>query len=321
MPTLAEILRQTGYSQDETLAAPTPVEPTMTSILQKHIASLPQQLATNQAALDSAIGSWNKTDFGTGQPNPNYRPEAMQELTQLMPNIMGATAWHGTPHTIEGKFSAAKGGSGQGTQNFGHGTYFAENPTVAEGYMGRTVIQEPKLEHFTFNGPDYTISGNEYLKSGKPIPKAEYEKAFESITNLFNTQNKGNLYKVDIPDEMMPKMLNWYEDVPEDVRKRLSTKAMEQFGSGISPTTGEKLYKEIAFSLKQAGSTNPKADASAWLAEQGIPGIKYENFQIKKGQGANTSNYVVFEPENVKILEKNPSRKELIEKQVKDLKE
>ena len=108
MPTLAEILRQTGYSQDETLAAPTPVEPTMTSILQKHIASLPQQLATNQAALDSAIGSWNKTDFGTGQPNPNYRPEAMQELTQLMPNIMGATAWHGTPHKIQGQFDISK---------------------------------------------------------------------------------------------------------------------------------------------------------------------------------------------------------------------
>ena len=80
---------------------------------------------------------------------------------------------------------------------------------------------------------------------------------------------------------------------------------MEQFGSGISPTTGEKLYKEIAFSLKQAGSKTPEADASKWLLEQGIPGIKYENMQMVKGQGLNTNNYVVFDPKNVSILEKN----------------
>ena len=89
MPTLAEILRQTGYSQDGELAVPASVEPTMTSILQKHIASLPQQLAQNQAAMDSAMGSWNKTDFATGQPNVNYRPEAINELTQMMPNMAG----------------------------------------------------------------------------------------------------------------------------------------------------------------------------------------------------------------------------------------
>jgi hypothetical protein len=86
MATLADILRQTGYAQDGKLTAPVTESP-MTKALSEHIKTLPQQLATNQAALDSAIGSWNKTDFGTGQPNPNYRPEAIAELTQLMPNL------------------------------------------------------------------------------------------------------------------------------------------------------------------------------------------------------------------------------------------
>lgn len=89
MATLADILRQTGYSQDGTLVAPTTDSP-MTKALSEHIKTLPQQLATNQAALDSAIGSWNKTDFATGKPNPNYRPEAISELTQLMPGVMGS---------------------------------------------------------------------------------------------------------------------------------------------------------------------------------------------------------------------------------------
>lgn len=278
MATLPDVLRQTGYSQDGTLTAPASESP-MTKALSEHIKTLPQQLATNQAALDSAIGSWNKTDFGTGQPNPNYRPEAIQELTQLMPNVMGATAWHGTPHKILDKFDITKAGTSAKTNNFGHGIYFAENPDVAGMYMAsRNKIAGP---------------------------------------------TEGNLYKVDIPDELIPKMLNWYEEVPEDARKRISAKAMEQFGSGISPTTGEKLYKEIAFSLKQGGSKTPEADASKWLLEQGIPGIKYENMQMVKGQGTGTNNYVMFDPNQVKMLDKFENkldRRELIESQIKALK-
>lgn len=90
MATLADVLRQTGYSQDGTLTAPATESP-MTKALSEHIKTLPQQLATNQAALDSAIGSWNKTDFGTGLPNQNYRPEAIQEVTAMMP-IAGTIA-------------------------------------------------------------------------------------------------------------------------------------------------------------------------------------------------------------------------------------
>jgi len=133
MATLAEILRQTGYSQDGTLTAQATNSP-MTAALSEHIKTLPQQLATNQATLDSAIGSWNKTDFATGQPNPNYRPEAIQELTQLMPSIGGLTAWHGTPHKIQGAFDISKVGTGEGAQAYGHGMYFAENPAVAKEY-------------------------------------------------------------------------------------------------------------------------------------------------------------------------------------------
>jgi hypothetical protein len=121
-----------------------------------------------------------------------------------------------------------------------------------------------------------------------------------------STQNpEGFLYKVDVPDELLPKMLNWYEDVPEEMRKTLSAKAMEQFGSGLSPSTGERLYKDLAFSFKSMGSKTPEKDAAAWLAKQGVPGIKYENLQMIKGQGRDTHNYVMFQPEKVKIEEIN----------------
>lgn len=116
---------------------------------------------------------------------------------------------------------------------------------------------------------------------------------------------EGFLYKVDIPDEMVPKMLNWYEEVPEDIRKKLSEKATEQFGSGLPGASGEKLYKDLAFSFKMQGSKNPEKDASAWLASQDVPGIKYENMQMIRGQGRDTNNYVLFQPEKVKVEQIN----------------
>jgi hypothetical protein len=53
------------------------------------------------------------------------------------------------------------------------------------------------------------------------------------------------------------------------------------------------------------GSKSPELDATNWLNSNGVSGIKYENFQVKSGQGADTFNYVVFDPTDVKILERN----------------
>ena len=79
MPTLADALR--GYQPPTTSALSDPIV--------EHFRTLPQKLATNQQAMDNTMASMYKTDMGTGQPNPNYRPEAMNEFTQNMPNLMG----------------------------------------------------------------------------------------------------------------------------------------------------------------------------------------------------------------------------------------
>ena len=81
MPTLADALR--GYQPPTTSALADPIV--------EHFRTLPQQLATNQQAMDNTMASMYKTDMATGQPNPNYRPEAMNEFTQMMPAVMGST--------------------------------------------------------------------------------------------------------------------------------------------------------------------------------------------------------------------------------------
>jgi hypothetical protein len=81
MATLADALR--GYTP--------PTESALADPIVEHFRTLPQQLATNQQAMDNTMASMYKTDMATGQPNPNYRPEAIQEFTQMMPAIMGST--------------------------------------------------------------------------------------------------------------------------------------------------------------------------------------------------------------------------------------
>jgi hypothetical protein len=79
MPKLADALR--GYQPPTTSALADPIV--------EHFRNLPQTLATNQQAMDNTMAGMYKTDMGTGQPNPNYYPEAMGEFTQMMPNVGG----------------------------------------------------------------------------------------------------------------------------------------------------------------------------------------------------------------------------------------
>jgi hypothetical protein len=80
--TLADVLR--GYTPPTASALADPIK--------EHFRTLPQQLETNQRAMDRTMGGMYQTDF-LGKPNPNYYPEAMGEFTQnYAPNVMGALA-------------------------------------------------------------------------------------------------------------------------------------------------------------------------------------------------------------------------------------
>lgn len=177
MATLADVLRQTGYAQDGTLAAPATDSP-MTRALSEHIKTLPQQLATNQAALDSAIGSWNKTDFGTGLPNPNYRPEAIQELTQLMPNMAGMIAYHGTNTKFDKFKNALANTKDEGWLGKGH--YFSTDPNVAREnkYVANVNLEANKPYELAM--PDFFTDKRELIRSALNLEKTASAK---DVTN------------------------------------------------------------------------------------------------------------------------------------------
>lgn len=307
MATLAEMLRQ---GADRLINLP----------------SEAQRFVTNPQAFTQLVTGKNplprETGFAagaTGLPptemsvlDPNQAPY-MQGYTQGEPiGYAGMAAPFAAPAAIAtGKTLAPK--LGQVTENYMVRQGMIQPLTAYHGTP--SVINEG----FDINKAGTTAKANNFGHGIYFAESPDVAGMYMASRDKISGPTEGNLYKVDIPDALIPKMLNWYEEVPKKLRKQISEKAMEQFGSGISPTTGEKLYKDIAFSLKQAGSKTPEADASKWLLDQGVAGIKYENMQMVKGQGVGTNNYVMFDPTQVKMLNKfenKLNRKELIQDQI-----
>lgn len=316
-------------------------------------------------------------------------PKAGMALENYMASqglLQPLTAYHGTPHTIRGKFDISKVGTGEGAQAFGHGMYFAENPSVAKEYANKLGQQSPGYE---INGTRITpekgsiedmaviLANNaigpnaknplEYAKNRalelvRQNPKmAEVAKKIEQWQSEgVNLKTGGNLYKVDIPDAYIPNMLDW--DKPLNQQPKAVQDALAKFdpdtyspkGMDYEPTElGQGIYMRIANSPQAKNFP----EASALLNSLGIKGVRYldagsrptnvidkrlddlyqkhdgdiekaaddfmrtihdspkKKAEIRAGiiqdlQNRPTSNFVVFDPTDVKILEKNSQKVE-----------
>ena len=111
----------------------------------------------------------------------------------------------------------------------------------------------------------------------------------------------GSLYKVDLPDEAIAKMLDW--DKPFAEMGKDSQTLVRKLGFGRSDTTkGSEIYNRLA-------EIDGQAAAAKALRDAGIPGIRYLDGG-SRGVGQGTSNFVVF-PGNeglLTILERNGQR-------------
>lgn len=85
----------------------------------------------------------------------------------------------------------------------------------------------------------------------------------------------GNLYKVDLPDAMIPKMLDYEKHLSEqsDQVQKILLPYQKEIGSSFG--TGEQILKELAFDRKMKGLDYSPSAVSKQLQEMGIPGIKY----------------------------------------------
>ena len=243
--------------------------------------------------------------------------------------MLGKTVWHGSPHTFE-KFDLSKIGTGEGAQAYGHGLYFAESPGTARSYQeslstgperflvgGKEVLRreakgpmldvsDPKTAAIFYAAREGDKGARKYFKTQgswgeKALAELDAMKG-QTITN----ELPGSLYKVDLPDEQIAKMLDWdkpLSEQPEYVQNILNpileNKRIE-FPNMSQDPTGNILYNMIGGNV----GAEAQKHSSDVLNQQGIPGIQYLD-QASRGAGDGTRNYVVFSDEIPQILERN----------------
>ena len=263
----------------------------------------------------------------------------------------GAIVWHGSPHKFDKfDFSKIGTGEGaQAYGHGGYVAENPEVAAEYQRRLGNTVIvdgkpliQNGKISGSTGNkeldglldlyGGDMQTAIKDQLsiirdkrsrlpsvesdlvrKVNQSVLKDEQKLLAEmrGIKNSAVAQNTGYLYKVDLPDEHIAKMLDWDKPLSQqhpDVQAALSTVAKGSM-------TGEQAYKAairesgnpLSSIVQKTGQVfNTPDAASENLRRLGIPGIRYLDGG-SRGTGAGTSNFVVF-PGNeglLNILERN----------------
>lgn len=336
MASLAEVLRQAGYVTPQGVTGPNaPLAQQLKNYATNVIPTARQNLAQQRADIDAAL------TMGQGGVQIGDR-EAFERQMAQVPNLMGLTAYHGTPHTIKGKFDISKVGTGEGAQAYGHGMYFAESPDVARtyatdrSYVGKFMAGTPdkttwdaqRIAQDTLNvhGDNAveqlqkTLKANSYSKNPQQV---QANKQLEDAIDILKTnqlQPTGNLYKVDIPDEYIPNMLDY--DKPLNQQTNIINNILSK-NSGFTGQTKREIQELVKQGAKGEDLIKlfgkDQKELSEELSNLGIKGIRYKD-AMSRGADDGTSNFVVFEPSNVKILEQNSkpmTRKEIIENQIK----
>jgi hypothetical protein len=233
---------------------------------------------------------------------------------------LAALLFHGSPHKFD-KFDMSKIGTGEGAQAYGHGLYFAENPGVAKNY--REMLTKEEQTRAAKNPQNVASMHLEAPHIGGDRQKAiEQLKFHRSYVNAKETDeaiallesgapvsrvapNAGALYKVDVPDEAIGKMLDWDKPLskqPKSVQASVKKLWQEQRIYGDpSKLTGEGIHGSlVAHYVGDMTKGSAKDAATKDMRHYGIPGIRYLD-QGSRAKGG-TSNYVLFDDQLPKIV-------------------
>lgn len=274
----------------------------------------------------------------------------------------------GTEANPLGEFDASKIGTGEGAQVYGRGIYLAESPGVANSY--KTALQGGPLGTKIMDvaqralGVDYDeaassaafvdgvqkVAGrgeNEVrgaiIQTADRLAKSQWpgENRIASrvreladnkaVVKAINDEAAGSLYKADLPDEMIGRMLDWDKPINQQsaaVQGALKFEVVKdpEFAQGLSDSkwllklnnkviNGYDTRKEAIMSANESTAgqifnTMNQVESPSKIAEfyknAGIPGIRYLDAGSRGQGGRGTSNFVVFpgEENKVKILER-----------------
>lgn len=311
MATLSDLLSM--YDQGIDPNAPQPSSrPTLGGIL-AYVDNLKRKVGRN---LSDLVTNPNMYAEKVAARLPQTVQQMANDPSNYIPGggLVAQTAWHGSPHKFS-KFDLGKIGTGEGAQAYGHGLYLAESPKVAQGYQEalardpeRFFVGGQEVISRQINGPPLDVSnpktaaifyaGKDGEKAARKYFKSQGSWGQKAIAELdamngapITREAPGHLYKTDIPDEAVARFLDWDKPLSQ---QESALASLKKAGYGRTDTPG-------VTGGYYAPKTQEEIDN---LLAAGIPGIRYlDGGSRSAGQGS--SNFVVFDPEMIRILERN----------------
>lgn len=185
-------------------------------------------------------------------------------------------AYHGSPHDFD-KFSMDKIGTGEGSQAFGYGLYFAENPKTADAYRPRSWNPFAKRPGKSYE-VDIRAKPDEFIDLD--IPLSSQPKSIQDTI-------------ARVADEQMTRK-GWPESHKQYMRDEISA-------DGTTQDSLSRLYGTFYRDTETPGAW--EADAAKALKDAGIKGTRFfDSGSRDKKQG--TRNYVVFDDSLIDINRK-----------------
>jgi hypothetical protein len=143
-------------------------------------------------------------------------------------------------------------------------------------------------------GEGAQVYGHGIYTAENPVVGKEYKLSLAG-------EDKGYLYKADLPDEQISKMLDYdktWKQQPKNVQDAINVDNLLKYYGTDDISTSQVLYH-----AKQ--NMSPVAFAE-FLRSKGVPGIKYLD-EGSRAEGQGTRNFVVFpgEEKSMTILERN----------------
>lgn len=223
-------------------------------------------------------------------------------------------------------------GEGAGSQAFGWGGYVTSSKKIGKSYANIVDANAPHqdVEYVGNNAHEYTdvVAGlfnggqrdyddvKEFLLNGYNADKDNARKKqmlewFESTKpSDWKSVNDGkrNLYEVDIPEDNGNNYLDWDAPITDElidkVAKALPSLRSYDIKDLKKDRTFDNFYKTISMrSVKDDASFNDDKAASKLLSSLGYTGIKYKAGRNFGGAEEGDTNYVIFKPEDMKIIE------------------
>ena len=239
------------------------------------------------------------------------------------PVVRFLRTYHGTGASFS-EFDFDHMGEGEGSQAFGWGGYVTSSKKIGKNYA-TLMDNDPSRAYYRIQHSNGTRFAKKYptlesfLHGDKQIAMNDKFTEQEKI-DYYNEMKKlaepyHNLYEVDIPDDNGSNYLDWDKPLSKKqqdaIREGLEhlgvdIKKLESKGQSLE-RTGENVYNSTLY----IGLTGTEYDLpeitkgiSKFLSSVGFTGIKYKAGRNFGGAKKGDTNYVIFKPEDMKIVDR-----------------